>query len=389
LCPLRRDNLFQDRVQSFRDLPFRIVAPKFPEIRDVANVIALARFLDVAPIQLPPGHLFNPPDGFQYGDAVFAAPTQIVNLAGPWTGGKLLDRAHYVVAVNIVAHLLALITKDRVRAPCQRDLYQVRQIAMQLHAGMRRPGQAPSSKDTDLHIEIPSILLRDKISRRFRSPKRRMQCPVDPARFVHAGKIFRPRVVIALFEFLQRDLIRRVAIHFVGAEKHEDRFRTVLPGGFEKVHGTQRIDFKIQQWNFARLVVRWLRRAMHDEVKSVRSKQLLYAGPVANIERRMLKPFGRRFQPLQVPKRVAGRAKKNAPHVIVHADNFVPLAVEVFGRFRANQSAATGNKDFHPFDAAPIPVARSTQKTPCTRREQQSSLGWSMGREEWLPPLAG
>jgi hypothetical protein len=115
---------------------------------------------------------------------------------------------------------------------------------------------------------------------------------------------------------------------------------------------------------------------MHDQPKSVRSKQLFQASPVANVQRRMLKPFGRRFQPLQVPKRVAGRAKENSAHVIVHADNFVPLPVEVFGRFRANQSAAARNKNFHPFDAAPIPMARSTQKTPCSRREQQSSLGW-------------
>jgi hypothetical protein len=53
------------------------------------------------------------------------------------------------------------------------------------------------------------------------------------------------------------------------------------------------------------------------------------------------------LQPLQIPQRVARRAEELSAHIIVDAENFVTQAVEVFDRLGANQSAASGDQDFH------------------------------------------
>ena len=39
------------------------------------------------------------------------------------------------------------------------------------------------------------------------------------------------------------------------------------------------------------------------------------------------------------------RAKECAPHVVIHADDAVPLAVKIFDSFRADQAAAASHKN--------------------------------------------
>src|SRR5260370_42488702 len=73
LRALRRNDLFEDRVQAASDCPIRKVALAFSKIRYVTNVVALARFVHVAPIELPSGHLRDPLDSLQHGNAVRTA----------------------------------------------------------------------------------------------------------------------------------------------------------------------------------------------------------------------------------------------------------------------------------------------------------------------------
>src|SRR5260370_19677523 len=135
LRAFRRNDLFDDGVQPACNFPIRIVVPEFPKIRDITNVIAFARFFHVAPVQLAPGHLLDLFDRFQHGNTVRAAATQVVHLAGPRLCSKLLEGAHHVMAVNLVAHLFALVAKNGILSATERDFHQIRQEAVQLHAG--------------------------------------------------------------------------------------------------------------------------------------------------------------------------------------------------------------------------------------------------------------
>ncbi len=55
LRALGRDYLLQNSIQTARHLPIRIMRLEFPNIGNVADVIALARFLHIMPVQFAPG----------------------------------------------------------------------------------------------------------------------------------------------------------------------------------------------------------------------------------------------------------------------------------------------------------------------------------------------
>ena len=122
LLPLRRDDFLENRVQPARNSPVGIIFLEFSQVRDIADVIALSRFVHILPRQFLSAHLLDALDGFQHRDAVFASAAEVINLAGPRIRRKLFDRAHHVIAVDVVAHLLALVAKNRVRAAAQSNL---------------------------------------------------------------------------------------------------------------------------------------------------------------------------------------------------------------------------------------------------------------------------
>src|SRR5204863_333696 len=148
-----------------------------------------------APRQLLAAHLFDTLNRFQHRDAVLASSAEVVNFARPGTCRKFFDRAHHVVAVDVIAHLLAFVAKNRVRAAAQSDFHQIRQKSMELDAGMRRAGQASAAKDAYPHFEVPPIFLSDEVGGCLRRSKQRMQRAVDPAGLVNAVVIFKARIV--------------------------------------------------------------------------------------------------------------------------------------------------------------------------------------------------
>ena len=264
------------------------------------------------------------------------------------------------MTVDIVAHLLALVAKNGIPAARECHLHQIRQKTVQLNPGVRWPRQTAASKDPHLHVEIAPIFLRDEIRRRFRSAEQRMQRLVDPAGLGDAREIFRPRVVVPLLQLHERNLVGRIAINLVRAQKYEYRLGRMLARRFQEIYRAERIHLEIDQGNLSGLFVRRLRRAVHDQIEALRSKEFFDGRSVANVQRRVGEPLGHGLQPLQIPERVARRAEENPPHVVIHAHNFMSLPVEMLDRFRTNQSAAAGDQNFHPFESIPLPMGRKS-----------------------------
>src|SRR6266436_1755817 len=126
LLTLRCGQLLQNRIEAAGNLPFRVVRLKLSQVRDVTDVIALARLLHIVPVQFAPGELFDTRNGFEHRDAVAASPAQVVDLAWPRIRSKFFDGSYYVTAVNIVAHLLAFVAINAVARAAQRNFHQVR-----------------------------------------------------------------------------------------------------------------------------------------------------------------------------------------------------------------------------------------------------------------------
>lgn len=113
---MRGDDFLEDVIERTGDAPVRIVGTEFRKIRDVADVIALAVFVHVLPIEFLPGHLMEAIDGFDHGDAVFAAAAHVVDLAGAGIFGESFHGRDDIVAMDIVANLLGFVAEDGVFA---------------------------------------------------------------------------------------------------------------------------------------------------------------------------------------------------------------------------------------------------------------------------------
>ena len=271
------DDLAEDFVEADGDFPFGIVRLEFGKVRNVADVVALAVLIHVLPVQLFPGHLLDFADGFEHRNAVLAAAAEVVDLAGARIGGEFLNRAHHIVAMNIVANLLALVAEDGIGSAGNGHLHQVGKKAVKFDAGVRRPGEAAAAENTDLHSEIAAVFLGHQVRRRFRGAKQRMQRAVNAAVFRNAVVVFRSRILPAGFQFLERDFVGGVAINLVGAQKDENRFGTVEAGGFEKIDRAESVDFEIQNGDVARLVVGGLSGAVNDEIEALRAEEGFHA----------------------------------------------------------------------------------------------------------------
>ena len=164
-------DFFKNVVEVAGDFPVGVMGLEFREVGDVADVVADAVFLDVAPVELFPRELLRAVDGFDHGDAVLAAATHVVDLPGAGTSGELFDGANDIVAVNVVTDLLALVTEDRVVPACEGLLDEIGEETVKFDPGMGRPGKAAAAEYTDVHFEVAAIFLGDEISSSLGSAK--------------------------------------------------------------------------------------------------------------------------------------------------------------------------------------------------------------------------
>ncbi len=277
------DNFFEGGIEGFGERPTGIVGLEFAEVGNVADVIAFAIFVDVRPVEFFSGQLLDFGNSFEHGDAVFAATSHVVDLAGTGVGGEGLDGANDVVAVNIVANLFSFVAKDGIFESGYGGFHEVRKKAVKFDAGMRRASEAATAKNADVHFEVAAVFLCDQIGSGFGCAKERVKRAVNAAIFGDAVKILGASVFPTRGKFDERNFVGSVAINFVGAKEKENGFGAMLAGGFEEIDGAEGVDFKIENGNVASFVVRRLRGAVNDEIEAARAEKFVECGAVANI----------------------------------------------------------------------------------------------------------
>jgi len=164
-------DFFKNVIEVVGDFPVGVMGLEFGEIGDVADVVADAVLLDIVPVEFLARELFGAFDGFDHGDTVSAAATHVVDLPGAGTSGKLFDSANYVVAVNVVADLFSFVAEDGVAPARESLLDEIGEEAVELDAGVGRPGETAAAENADVHLEIAAVFLGDEISSSFRSAK--------------------------------------------------------------------------------------------------------------------------------------------------------------------------------------------------------------------------
>ena len=90
--------------------------------------------------------------------------------------------------MDVIAHLLALISIDRVWTPFHRAQHQVGEETVQLGAAMRRACRAAAPENARTYTEIAAILLHQNVGCHLAGAKEAVLRVVDAHRLVDAAR---------------------------------------------------------------------------------------------------------------------------------------------------------------------------------------------------------
>ena len=275
-----------------------------------------------------------------------AAAAGVINFARTWLLEKLPEHFHQIMAVDVVTNLFTFVTKHAIRRPGDGATHQICEKTMQLRTGMRRTSEATTAKTSRLHAKIFAVLLHQHVSGNLGRAKQRM------LRLVNAHGLGNSRFILVagfnfptLFQFDQRQPVRRVAINLVSRCENKNSFGTKFPRGLQQVQGTNRIYAEIRVRIARRPVMRWLRGGVNDKSDLLAEpfKQTFNRGAVADVKVVML-VVGNTVDKL-LPVGKGGRlfAEKPLAQIIVNADHFKTFLGKTLDAFGTNQTGGTSD----------------------------------------------
>src|SRR5215469_6909509 len=103
--------------------------------------------------------------------------------------------------------------------------------------------------------------------------------------------------------------------------------------GLQKIHGTERIDFEIEQGNVSGLVVGRLRGAMDNQIETLGAEKRFQPNSVADVEIMVGEVLCCATQSFEIPGGVAEFSEKDLPHVVIDAVDLMTLAVKMLNGF--------------------------------------------------------
>ena len=210
-------------------------------------MVADAVVFDVGPFQFASADLFAAVNGFKHRTIRVTAAADVINLTRARFLEKLPESLDKVVAVDVVAHLFALVAKHAIGRAVHRTTHEIGKKSVQFGAGVRRTGQAAAAKTGGLQAKIISVFLHQHIGGDFRCAEQRVLGLVNAHRFRNAGFVFVTGFDFpALFQFDERQAVRRVPVNLVRGSENEDRFGAELAGGFEQVERGGGVDAEIR-----------------------------------------------------------------------------------------------------------------------------------------------
>ena len=111
-------------------IPAWVVILEFPYVTDPPDMVANPAGFFVSTMELLFSDLLTDRDCFKHRATTEATATNIVDFGDSRSRIEMVKGIHQIVTVNVVAHLLALVTKDTVGIPGYRTLHKVRKEAV-------------------------------------------------------------------------------------------------------------------------------------------------------------------------------------------------------------------------------------------------------------------
>src|SRR2546426_6781613 len=194
------------------------MCPDFGQIGNITDMVTDPILIIVGVVQLE-SHVLQYLDRFEDGDAVLPASPEVIDLPTARRTAEVQKQLHHIAGMDLVAHLLALVAKDRIRPPGDSAHDNIGEIPVQLDRGVLRTREAATAKDANRHLEVASELLAHHVSRYLRGAEEGMEALIDGHRL--ADTVQAISVVIPLFPFYQGQGVRAVAIDLIGTGEAE------------------------------------------------------------------------------------------------------------------------------------------------------------------------
>src|SRR4030095_10820674 len=95
---------------------------EFADITDPPDVVSDAVIFDIFPREFSSANFFAKLDRFEHRAVTVATSTDVINLSHARRPNERGERFYQVVAVNVITHLLALVTEDTIGPAANRAL---------------------------------------------------------------------------------------------------------------------------------------------------------------------------------------------------------------------------------------------------------------------------
>ena len=127
-------DFFNRVLETFRDVPSGKVFFHFPQVGIVTDMVSLTVFVNIHVLHFFAADAFGNRKGFQDRACIVFSATQIVHLCNSWGLYEKVDKASYVVGMDVVAYLLAFVAVDVVGFSFQVTFDQVAQKSMKFYS---------------------------------------------------------------------------------------------------------------------------------------------------------------------------------------------------------------------------------------------------------------
>src|SRR3989338_9041789 len=209
--------IVHDRINIVRKRPLGIMRFKFGKVGNIPDMIAHSWFVLVRHCRFLPQQFLGYTNSFEHRDVALPSTAGVIYLSRSRLLMKVPEHVDQIVRVDVITHLLAFVTENRIVRTRRNALYQIGEEAVQLCPRVVGPREASTTKHSCIHREIFAVLLHQHVSRDLRCPKNAMERLVDGHRFINS---LRKNVVVCnlktRFFLNERQIIRPVSVYFVG-----------------------------------------------------------------------------------------------------------------------------------------------------------------------------
>src|ERR1700677_2653769 len=152
---------------------------------------------------------------------------------------------------------------------------------------------------------------------------------VDAERFRDPIPVRLVRIFPARVKFLERQLVRGIAVDFVRGHGSDRRFGSMLTRSLKQVERADGIGMEIREGHGGGQVVAWLGRGVHHGVRLELLQKIEHALAVADIDLVMYKTLNRTLKPALIPSRIAQRAEEDRALIVINSVNLPAFRCEM------------------------------------------------------------